>query len=83
MLRNLAKECETLLAAEFVLKDDHVIGYVLYQIRTDDDYFDLPVVYLSQFLIDPQYRDEGDGKRAFNLGLRAEIIMGSRQQNAS
>jgi GNAT superfamily N-acetyltransferase len=55
----------------FILDDEDIIGYALYQFRSDEYYPEKQVVYLRQFFISPEHRSKGYGKTALKL-LREE-----------
>ena len=57
--------------ADFILRDDQVIGYALYEFRKDQYDPSLPVVYLRQYYIEREHRNNGYGRLALQL-LRRE-----------
>jgi len=57
----------------FVQADDTIIGYALYQHRKDEFLPDQPVIYLRQFLIEREYRDQGLGRLALHELFKARF----------
>ena len=53
--------------ADFILREEHVIGYALYQERRNEYNPDLSVVYLRQFFIVREERGHGYGRRGIEL----------------
>lgn len=53
--------------------NESIIGYALYQHRKDEFFPDQSVVYLRQFLIERERRDQGFGRRALQELLRGRF----------
>jgi len=52
-------------SAIMIYKNDNLIGYLLYQQRTDDFYPDQRIIFVRQFFVQRTYRRRGIGREAF------------------
>ena len=58
---------------DLIFEQEHIIGYAVYQQRSDYYYPDQQVIYVRHFYIEREYRNQGLGQAAFELLIEARF----------